>query len=265
MIEQVLLVEPSGHAARNFQHVRATRVHTADAIRAALRQTRSRALWIAPTGPALDLLCEALTGRALSGQRLLALGHADAGRRQIMRACFRDVVSADEGVQLLPIPELLEVLNAPDRADLLIGGTVALEDSAVVLIRGDLGRLVVPLKWFRPRPDGPGPDPLRFSIADHGQTVRLGEYEAATAAVLYEFDEQYRKRAKKRHLDSDTSLGGALRRLRLQKELRQADFPGVTAKEIARIERGEIKRPHRRTLATIAARLGVSVDQLASY
>jgi len=47
--------------------------------------------------------------------------------------------------------------------------------------------------------------------------------------------------------------------------LRQSDFPGITAKEIARIERGEIKKPHQRTLAVIARRLGVPADQIATY
>jgi hypothetical protein len=58
--------------------------------------------------------------------------------------------------------------------------------------------------------------------------VRLDAYEAATDAILYEFDEAYRRRAKRRRLVQDRSLGGALRRLRLQKGLRRADFPGIT-------------------------------------
>ena len=265
MTDQLILVDPSVHWARGLQIGRATRVETAEAIRTALKQTRRRALWIAPTGHALELLHTALSGKALCGPRLLALDHVDAGRRQLMRTYFREVISPDDGLRLLPTTELFEVLNSPNRADLVIGAAVATGDSAVVLIRGNLERLVVPLHWFRPRPTGPRPDTNRFSIADHGQTIRLGEYEAATDALLYEFDEQYRKRARKRRLESDNSLGGAVRRLRLQKELRQADFPGVTAKEIARIERGEITKPHRRTLTTIAARLGVPVEQLGTY
>jgi transcriptional regulator with XRE-family HTH domain len=82
---------------------------------------------------------------------------------------------------------------------------------------------------------------------------------------LYELDEDYRTRARKRRLEQDESIGGSIRRLRLQKGLRQSDFPGVTAKEIARIERGKVKRPHRDTLEKIANRTGVPVDQLESY
>ena len=85
-----------------------------------------------------------------------------------------------------------------------------------------------------------------------------GDYEAAADAILYEFDEEYRTRAKKRLRDK--SLGGAIRRLRLQKGLRQSDFPGISAKEIARIEKGLVKEPHAATLSIIAERTGVSVD-----
>ena len=123
----------------------------------------------------------------------------------------------------------------------------------------------VPLSWFRQRPDGPQPDLSDVAVTDFGQTVRLGEYEAATDAILYGFDDDYRRRAKKRQLETDRSLGGALRRLRLQKGIRQSDFPGVTAKEIARIERGEVKRPHQHTLAAIANRLDVATEDISTY
>ena len=58
---------------------------------------------------------------------------------------------------------------------------------------------------------------------------------------------------------------GTLRRLRLQKGLSRADFGRISAKEMARIERGQIKRPHPATLETIAAKLGVAVDVLGSF
>jgi hypothetical protein len=175
------------------------------------------------------------------------------------------VVSVDEGVQLLPMGELAEVLSSANRADLLIGAAVAPTDAAVVLYRGNLEPLVAPLAWFRARPDGPAPDPHDLAVTDFGQTIRLGAYEAAVDVLLYEFDEDYRRRAKKRQVETDRSLGGALRRLRLQKGLRQGDFPGVTAKEIARIERGEVKKPHQHTLTTIAKRMGVSSDDILTY
>jgi hypothetical protein len=180
-----------------------------------------------------------------------------------LHAIFRFVVSTDEGIRLLAIDELADVLGAANREDLFVG--IAPADGAIVLYRGSLEPIVVPLSWFRTRPDGPKPETRDLAIADSGQTVRLGEYEAAADAILYEFDEAYRRRAKKREVELDNSFGGAVRRLRLQKGLRRSDFQGITAKEIARIERGEVKKPHPRTVATLAKRLGVPESQLPSY
>jgi hypothetical protein len=157
------------------------------------------------------------------------------------------------------------VLGAANREDLFVGVAAAPADAAVVLYRGNLEPMIVPLTWFRTRPGGPKPDTADLAITDSGQTVRLGEYEAATDAILYEFDTAYRRRAKKREMERDDSFGGALRRLRLQKGLRRSDFDGITAKEIARIERGEVKRPHPRTVAILAKRLGVPAREIPTY
>jgi hypothetical protein len=201
----------------------------------------------------------------MGDQRLLTLEGANGDRHGLLHVLFRFVVSVDEGVRLLPTEELVEVLSSTDRSDLFIGAAVVPADSAVILYRGNLEPLVVPLTWFRTRPDGPRPNVSDLAVTDFGQTVRLGNYEAATDAILYEFDDKYRKRAKKRQLETDRSLGGALRRLRLQKGLRRSDFPGLTAKEIARIERGEVKKPHQRTLAAIAKRIGIPANEISTY
>jgi hypothetical protein len=125
--------------------------------------------------------------------------------------------------------------------------------------------LVVPLSLFAPRPTGPKPDFSDFEVIDSGQTIRLGQYEAAADAVLYEFDPEFRRLEKKRRISEDKSLGGALRRLRLQRGLGRHAFPGITAKTIARIERGEVKEPHDDTLAAIASTLGVKPEDISTY
>jgi hypothetical protein len=263
MNEPVLLVEPRGHASRALARLDADRVHSEPEIRDALDRHRRRALWVAPSAPAVRLLLGALAGRAKGDQRLLSLESGNGARHSLLHAIFRFVVSVDEGVRLLPTEELPDVLGSPDREDLLVGGAVAPADAAVVLYRGSLEPLVVPLTWFRARPGGPRPDAGALTITDFGQTVQLGEYEAATDAILYEFDDAYRRRAKKRQIERDRSFGGALRRLRLQKGLGRTDFPGLTSKEIARIERGEVKNLHQRTLAILTKRLGVPVDKVS--
>lgn len=89
---------------------------------------------------------------------------------------------------VLPIDELVQVLRSENRRDFIIGGKV-LPDCSLLLYRGDLDPITVPLTWFTPRPSGPAPDPTRFSVADYGQTVCLGEYQASVDAILVEFEE----------------------------------------------------------------------------
>ena len=137
--------------------------------------------------------------------------------------------------------------------------------SSILLYRGNLEPIEIPLSWFQTSQGGADLDVSKFAVIDYGQTVRLGDYEASSDALLYEFDEEYRARAKKRRLQEDSSIGGAIRRLRLQKGFRQSDFPGVTAKEIARIELGKVKRPRPETLARIAEKTGITVDQIPTF
>jgi hypothetical protein len=265
MSEPLLLIERRGHAVRAFARLEAERLGSESAIREALERHRRRALWIAPNVSAVHLLLASLAGRSTGDQRLLSLEPANGARHGLLHAIFRFVVSTDEGARLLPSDELAEVLGSPRREDLFLGATVASDDAAVILYRGSLEPVVVPLVWFRARPGGPKADSSRLAIEDFGQTVRLGDYEAATDAVLYEFDHAYRRRAKKRRFEQDRSFGGALRRLRLQKGLGRSDFSGITAKAIARIERGEVRKPHARTLAVLGRSLGVAAHRIASY
>ncbi len=138
-------------------------------------------------------------------------------------------------------------------------------DRALVLYRGNLERLVVPFSWFKTVPKGPRPDFSRSCVADFGQTIALGEYEAAVDAVLFEFDADARRRMKDREIAQDDSFGGALRRRRLELGLSRSDFAPLRAKTIARIERGEVAEPHGATMDVIAQRLGVSADEIGSY
>jgi len=98
-----------------------------------------------------------------------------------------------------------------------------------------------------------------------GRTISLGEYEAAFDAVLYEYDANNRRKLKRRRHRTDRSFGASLRRLRKQRKLRRSDFPGVSDRAIARIERGEVEKPHQSTLEAIASALGVPVDEISNY
>lgn len=254
----------AGHSAsRALEGLPGDRLRSAAEVRAALMRQQKGALWIAPDAQAIRVILDALPARPVGDQRLLCLRAKRGDGHALLHATFRFVVSADEGACLAPIAELREILGSERRAELIAAITVS--EGAVVLYRGNLEPLIVPLRWFPTHTRAPGRDASALAVIDFGQTIRMGDYEIATDAILYEFDEAYRRQVKSRRLQADLSFGGALRRLRLQKGLRQGDFPGLTAKEIARIERGEVKKPRQRTLAAIAKCLGVSVEEISTY
>jgi hypothetical protein len=224
---------------------------------------RSPVVWIADDAARVCPLAQHKP-RAAANHRLLLLNGASWMEREVLSLVFRFVVSPGHGMRLLGAEELRDVLAAPEREDLIIGGFASPCDDMVVLYRGTLEPLVVPFAWFGRRP-GARPDFQALGVADFGQTVTFGDHEVSTDNILYAHDAGYRKRAKARQLEHDDSFGASVRRLRLSHGLRRGDFAGISDKEIARIERGEIATPHRRTLETIAARLGLTVEELGSY
>jgi hypothetical protein len=228
------------------------------------KASNRQAVWVAPNLESLvPLVREAPAARG--EQRLVLLGGLHEVTHHLLSALFRYVVTATKHVRLLVLDELMEVLASPGREDLFIGGAVDKEGGAVLFYRGNVEPLVVPLAWFRNKSSKATADPDSFEVTDFGQTVKLGAFEASASAILYEFDPEYRRRARKRALYEDSSFGASVRRLRLQKGLSRRDFPGVTEKAIARIERNEIVRPHARTLEILASSLGVPVEDLATY
>ena len=178
---------------------------------------------------------------------------------------FEPFVWSPEGFRTLPLNELGEVLADERRGDLFIGGYADLQNQALTLVRGDLQRLSVPLSMFQPSGVGDIPDPSRLAFADYGNTVRLGDYEAAADAILYEADADYRSRLLAKRRAEDKTFGACLRRLRLLRGLRQSDFGAVAAKTITRIESGETGEPHGHTLGAVAARLEVEPNEILNY
>jgi hypothetical protein len=264
MSEPILLVGKIGGLAARLGRVHPETLSSAEEVRSAFEKHWQGAIWVAKKSPLLKWLVSAGPARG-TRQRLLLLAEAAKGEREFLDALFQRVVAPDNGVQLAKADDLAEILAAPDRRNYFIGGAVSPAFKSLVLYRGDLEPVVVPWSWFKARPSGPKPDFAEFDVVDAGQTVRLGNYEAATDAILYEFDADFRREQRKRRVQDDESFGGSLRRLRLQRGLSRSDFPGLSAKEIARIERGQVKRPHPETLATLARRLGVKAEDIATY
>ncbi len=200
----------------------------------------------------------------LGRDRLLVTAELDTALREYLEALFLDVVTGPPA-SFLPLDQLRHVLESDRRQDLAVGVLVNSERQAIVLIRGNFARIVVPWSWFRPTPAGLAPDFGDVEVIDHGLTIRLGRFEAAVEAILYELDRDFRARERQRRIDMDPAFGAALRRLRIQKGVPRSGFPGITAKEIARIERGEVSRPHAATLRAIADRLGVEAADIETF
>ena len=243
----------------------ATIARTNEEVQDLYARADPHSLWIAPRHADSLLLCN-LVGKPRGAHYLLLLEPAEGSIKHYLHAMFSRVVSPDEGLKLLPFEEIAEIFASPDYEDTFIGGTVDKENGSVILYRGDLEPLSLPLSWFEAGSNSPKPDSDDFEVIDFGQTVRLGGFEAGTDAILYEFDPLFRRRDKERRIDMDDSFGGALRRLRLQKGLKQSDFsPDISTKEIGRIERREVKTIHKKTRETLGRYLGVAPEEIETY
>ena len=237
---------------------------------AVLQDPKPSSVWIATRLQATDdLLREVLqTDRPRIGPRLgrlLMLFPPRMDSLPALEEVFSPVAWGTTSFRLLPHDELADVITAEHRHDLIIGGFVDPKTEALILYRGDFDRLAVPLSLFKAWGAGPKPDPSALWFTDHGQTVCLGDYQAAADAILYEVDRDYRRRIKASRRAEEISFGASLRRLRVLKGLRQADFNSIPAKTIARIERGDVGKPHHATVRKIATHLGVAAEDIESY
>ena len=182
-----------------------------------------------------------------------------------LSSAFQRIAFAVDG-GFIAADELAEVLKAENRANLFIGGMVNQATETITFWRGNLKPLTVPFSAFEKSGDGTKPNFNAFAVIDCGQTVKLGDDEAAVDAILYESDLAYRREINKKRQETEQSFGASLRRLRKQRGLRREDFePDVSAKTIARIEQEKVKRVQRKTLDVLANRLSVEADEIGTY
>lgn len=224
--------------------------------------------WLASDGKAAsDLIAEAIRAK-VSKRSLKKLVYLMPPSLESLAAAmdsFQSVAFVDDRKSWLPMDQLLEVLNSPNPSEFVVGGMVDWPGRSLTLYQGDFSRLLVPLSIFNPTEAGTKPDFHDFEIIDNGHAVRFGKYEAATDAIFYECDSEYRKRYRRLLRAEERSFGASLRRLRILRGLRQSDFSPLPAKTIARIERAEVAKPHGRTLNQIAGHLGVDPEEIESY
>jgi hypothetical protein len=236
-------------------------------VEAAISHPAQRATWISFTRRFTDILLEkAVAARAtLREAHLITLTPPRSESIPALLGLFHPVVGLVEGFQWLPREELVEALTRDDASDRFVGGSVDPKAKTLTLLRGDLEVVVAPFAIFQESGDGTAPDFSRLRLTDHGRTVALGEYEASADAILYELDPDCRRRLKKQRRQSERTFGASLMRLRKQRRLRRSDFAPISSKEIARIERNEVEKPHAKTLEAIAHRLGVRPEEIEGY
>lgn len=254
-----------GHAAsrqKAFLPLSPTIVSTVGELRASLKVAKANSLWISCEKG----LTNALLQSRRSFQAVVVLHPIRPESLPPLASCFDRFSFVAENGAVLPDGELAAALNASNRYELLIGGSIDHSSQTVTFWRGNIKSLTVPLTAFDTEGDGVEPDFTKFSITDFGHTVRFGKYEAAADAILYEFDADYRRRIAKVRQVGEKSFGASLRRLRKQRGLRREDFgPSISAKTIARIEQGKVQRVQSRTVEAIARRLGVQANEIRSY
>jgi len=268
-----IVLDTEKHWLDQFGKTEAVVCETSESVLKAMERTDVNSLWISRRSEMTEELAKTLVGLISNSAQsrpkfgnLLTLEAAKADMRPTLEGLFGHVVGASRDFKRLPMEELTEVLrSAPDdRRDVFIGGSLNREFGTLVLVRGNLERVIVPLSMFRPS-DNATPDFSKFQPGDYGHTLRFGDYESTADVVLWEVDPDYRKRAKARERAHAKGFGPSLRRLRMQRGLTQSDFPNVARKTISRIENGEVEMPHGVTLNRIARALGVPPEEIETY
>lgn len=261
----MFLLDRAKRRSQKFSVLRPQVVSSAGAVRESVAKATKDTLWVSYERALTDALVQAVVGPSrLLGKAVLIHSLNPQSIAALTGHFQRLAFASNDG--FLPPDELAEALQASNASDLFIGGSVDTANETITLWRANLEPLTVPFSAFERSGEGITPDFSRFSVTDFGQTVRLGDYEAAADAILYEFDPDYRRRIAKERQRSERSFGASVRRLRKQRGLRREDFaPDVAAKTIARIEQGKVEKIHTKTLNAIAQRLQVKPDEIETY
>ncbi|MGE3637374.1 MAG: helix-turn-helix domain-containing protein [Pirellulales bacterium] len=264
-MSNALLLTPPRNKGQRYGSLQTVEVSSQVRIQESIPTAGKHTLWISDDqGMTLELLKTLKWPTKRLGRAILLFKPRLELVTALCAVFDRVAFSSDGG--FLSSEELGEVLGAKNREDLFIGGSVDKDSQTVNLWRGTLDSIVVPFSAFPVSGDGTAPDFDDFEVIDYGQTIRFGEYEAASDAILYEYDPKYRRRKKKERTESEQGIGASIRRLRKQRGLRREDFATVCdAKTIARIEQGKGHAIRQKTLVGIANVLEVTSDDLATY
>jgi len=243
---------------------RQRRLGSTRSLLAAMGHPSQRQVWILQSKRRIAELIKAMSigSPRLRRARLISYERPERPDALVLESAFgRSLLGAGT---MVGFDELKEILGTRRPEDFCIAAEWHEPTRTLALWRGDLSVVVAPIAAF-PTRGGTAPDPSRLAIEDCGQTIRLGRYEASVDSVLYERDPVYRRRAVRRMRAEEKTLGASIRRLRKERGLLRTDFPGLDEKTLARIERGEVKAPHRSTLDAVAKRLGIPTEELGRH
>ncbi|MGH7200299.1 MAG: helix-turn-helix domain-containing protein [Planctomycetaceae bacterium] len=262
---QIFLLDKTKRRARWFEPLHPQRVSSIGQVRKSLLRASRNSLWISYEENLTNALLHSVRRPAKPLGSALLLHPPTLESVPVLAGSFDQVAFSTSQEGFLPPEELAEALSADNRDSLFIGGSVDPNSETITLWRGNLDPITVPFSAFPASGDGIKPDFSAFSVTDYGHTIRLGDYEAAADAVLYEFDPAYRRRLSKLRRESEKSFGASLRRLRMQRGLSRDDFSPLSPKTIARIEQGKVQRIHNRTLSVLATTLAVEPEDIETF
>jgi len=215
--------------------------------------------------------CVMLVKTSAQLNAVLALPAPSAYRR-VWGLCAPFVIRSEILPAVLARFERIIYFDAPDHVSSVMQKAIAQFDASVVvgslfdpagriltLMRGDLAAVVVPQEVLSKHFAGINGRP---QLSDDGTRLVYGDKSVPVVDVLMEVDPVFRREYRRQMWAQQRDLASRVRHLRKLRRARREDFPGLTSKTIARIERGEIKMPQRETLRLIAIHLGVDADQL---
>ena len=242
------------------------RIHSQASMEDALERADKHSVWVATTERDLCRYLKRVPGPLQhSLGQLILLSEPHVSTVVFLSKLFQHVALPCPKRAVLPLEALAEALRAHNRETLAIAASYNPETEHLTIWRGDFQTIVVPKSAFPPNGTGVQPDFDDIAVTDYGNTLRLGRYEAAFDALLYEHDSDYRRNLTKQRRQTEKGFGPSLRRLRLQRGIQRADFPGVSDKTIARLERGESQRYSAKTQRAIESRLGMDVADIEQY
>lgn len=181
---QMFLLDKAKKRPARFSALHPEVVSSVGAVRESVAKATKDTLWVSYERDLTEALVKAVYGPSrLLGKAVLIHVLNPQSIPALTGYFQRFAFASNDG--FLPPNELSEALRVENAADLFIGGNVDAANQTMTLWRGNLEPLTVPFSAFENSGDGLAPDFSRFSATDFGQTIRLGDYEAAADAILY--------------------------------------------------------------------------------